>query len=94
MNLKPRALAFLISFLLGAAWALTIVGALSALFAYRPLGVPAMLFHAFLWAVPGLVSVLLLEYILAGFRRNEELKRQSELLERILQKLEAPSESR
>ena len=86
MRLKSRTLSFLINFRLGVAWALVLIGLLSAIFTYAPFGMLSMVVHALVWATPGLLFVLLLEYILAGFQRNEELRRQSRLLEELLER--------
>ena len=85
MRLKSRTLSFLINFLLGTAWALVLIGILSAIFTYAGFGILSVGIHALLWAIPGLFFVLLLEYILSGFQRNEELRRQSRLLEELLE---------
>ncbi|WP_292656582.1 hypothetical protein [Nitratifractor sp.] len=43
------------------------------------------------WLLPGLFGVVLMEYILAGFERNEEIRRQTRILEKIARKLESGS---
>jgi len=93
MRLRSRTLSLLINFLLGVAWALAFIGALSAFFTYRSIGFIAVAVHLLIWATPGLFLVLFLEYLLAGFQRNEELRRQSRLLERILESVKAPPRS-
>lgn len=90
MKLRFRALSFLINFLLGVAWAFAFIGALSAFFTYQNFGIVAVVTHILIWAIPGLFLVIVLEYFLAGFQCNEELKKQSRTLERILESLKHP----
>ncbi len=92
MRLQSRTLSFLINFLLGVAWALALIGILSSIFTYASFGILSMAVHALVWATPGLLFVLLLEYILAGFQRNEELRKQSRLLEELLESVKEKSQ--
>ncbi|WP_456433433.1 hypothetical protein [Nitratifractor sp.] len=87
MRLPPRYLAALINLLLGVAWATVALGALGGFLAYRPLGFVAGLVHALVWAVPGLFLVVILEAVFVSFRRYEELRRQSRILEEIRREL-------
>ena len=88
MRLKDNLISALINILLGVAWAFTLIAALSAFFThYHDGGIFYALASAIVWTIPGFVSVLLLEYILAGFARLEESKKQTILLEKILKEL-------
>ena len=88
MRLKMPAVTALISFLLGASWAMSVIGALSGLLTNYHYG----FFHAVaslvVWALPGLFFVAFLEYMLAGLERCEEAKKQTMLLEKILRNQE------
>jgi len=88
MRLSNKTLSLFLNLLTGSAWALVAIGALSALTRTWHIGIFHALVSAFLWALPGLFLVVLLEYIHRGLERNEELRRQGELLRRIYDSLE------
>jgi hypothetical protein len=92
MRLPSKTLAFLLNLLMGSAWAFVMVGIASALFHNLQMGWLYALASALLWALPGLFSVVLLEYLLRGFERNEEIRKQTELLKEIAEKLERAGE--
>jgi ABC-type lipoprotein release transport system permease subunit len=83
MRLKPPSLSALVSFLLGAGWGLAVIGALSSFFAF----VHASLFLGFLGmifgAIPGLLLVVAMEYLLLKSDVHAQLKHQTRLLEQI-----------
>jgi len=89
MRLKSKTLNFLINFLLGSAWSLALVGAIAAFIRFIDVGFLYALASMVVWSIPGLFLVLVFEYFLAAFERNEELKRQSRLLEDIKKHLES-----
>jgi len=91
MRLKSRTLALLINFLLGAFWAFALLGALSALLRNLHGGVLYAIASMIVWVLPGLFGVVLMEYLLAGFERNEEIRRQTRILEKIARKSESGS---
>ncbi len=88
MHLSSKLLTFLINFLLGIAWAAVLIGASLAFYLYRETGLLSLMVYVVLYAVPGVLGVVCLEYLMAGFRRSEEMRRQSRLLERIARELE------
>ncbi|WP_292663384.1 hypothetical protein [Nitratifractor sp.] len=94
MRLRSRFLSILVNFLLGVAWAIALIGALSAILTYSSFGLLAAALHSMIWATPGLFLVLLLEYLLAGFQRTEELRRQGRVLDELLETLKKDSSSR
>lgn len=94
MRLRFRILSVLVNFLLGVAWAIALIGALSAILTYGSFSLTAAAIHALIWATPGLFLVLLVEYILAGFQRTEELRRQGRVLNELLETLKRQSSSR
>jgi len=86
MRLSSRNLSALINFLLGVFWALAFLGSLSALSVFQYAGILSSLVFAFLWGLPGIFGVLVMEYLLAGFERTEEIKKQTRLLEELLRR--------
>ncbi len=91
MRLKSRTLSLLISFLLGAFWAFALLGALSALLRNLHEGILYAVASMIVWVLPGLFGVVLMEYLLAGFERNDEIRRQTRLLEKIARHMESRS---
>ncbi len=91
MRLKSRTLSLLINFLLGAFWAFALLGALTALLRNLHGGVLYAIASMIVWLLPGLLGVVVMEYLLAGFERNEEIRRQTRILEKIARKLESAS---
>ncbi len=86
MRLKDNLISALINILLGVAWASVLVSAVSAFFTHYAQGILYAVASAIVWMIPGLFSVLVLEYILSGFARLEEAKKQTKLLEELLNK--------
>jgi len=93
MKLSPKYLTLLLNLLLGSAWAFVVVGAAGALFHGIRLGWLYALASAFLWTLPGLLAVVILEYLLRGFERNEEIRRQTGILKEIREELHRASRS-
>ncbi len=83
MRLKKTTLSALMSFLLGAGWGLALIGALSSFLSFFHAGILIALLAAVLGALPGLLMVVFLEYLLLKNEILSELKRQSRLLEEI-----------
>jgi len=83
MRLGNRPLGFVINFLLGAAWGMVFLGALSFFLSLYHDSIIAALLYAIIGAVPGLVGVLLLEHIITNKEKLVELKKQTRLLERM-----------
>jgi len=83
MRLKKSALGFVVNFLLGAAWASVLIGILYSFFSYYRFSFFDGLTMAFLGALPGLFGVIVLEYLIVGMERLEELKKQTALLQKI-----------
>jgi uncharacterized membrane protein YeaQ/YmgE (transglycosylase-associated protein family) len=83
MRLRQSTLGFLLNFLLGVAWAFVLIGALYSFFFYYRLSFFDGVIMTFIGALPGLFLVILLEYLIVGLERLDELKKQTELLEEI-----------
>ena len=88
MRLEDRPLGFIINFLLGVAWAFVLIGAATSFFAFYSDSILSAIISAVIGALPGLVAVLLLEYIITSKEKYEELKKQTTLLEKLLEKQE------
>lgn len=84
MRLGNRPLGFIINFLLGVAWAFVLIGVSTSFFAFYNTSLFSAIIYAFVGALPGLVAVLLLEYIITSKEKHEELKKQTKLLEKLL----------
>jgi len=88
MRLNDKTLGFVISFLLGVAWASVFIGALSSFFSFYHSGTILAIVSAMIGALPGMVAILLLEHIMTGKEQLSELKKQTFLLEQIMMKTE------
>ena len=75
MRLQTEILSRLTSFMLGMAWALVLVGAVSAFYASVHVNLLTALLIGLLGAVPGLLLVLFLEYLLLKLKILEEEKK-------------------
>jgi uncharacterized membrane protein YeaQ/YmgE (transglycosylase-associated protein family) len=85
MRLEHKPLGFIINFLLGVAWAFVLIGAATSFFAFYSDNIFYALISACIGALPGMVAVLLLEYIITSKEKYEELKKQTKLLEKLLE---------
>jgi len=86
MRLDDKRLGFVINFLLGVAWAFVFIGALSSFFSFYYSSSFLAIVSAFIGALPGLVSVLLLEHIITSKEKLTELRKQTKLLQLLLEK--------
>ena len=85
MRLGDRPLGFIINFLLGVAWAFVLIGAVTSFLTFYADSFFTALISACIGALPGMVAVLLLEYIITSKEKYEELKKQTKLLERLVE---------
>ena len=94
MRLHRNSLGFLINFLLGVAWALVLIGAFYTFYTYYRFSIIDGIVMTFLGALPGLFFVTVLEYMISGIERLEELKKQTAILERMAEeKRSVPSQT-
>lgn len=84
MRLQNRALSFVVNFLLGAAWAFVLLGAVTSFLVFYQDNLLWAIASAFMGALPGMVGVLLLEHIITGKEKYLELQKQTALLEKLL----------
>ena len=88
MRLQNGPLSFAVNFLLGVAWASVLLGAVTSFLVFYHDNLLLALVSAFMGALPGLISVLLLEHIITAKERHLELKKQTALLEKLLSQKE------
>jgi hypothetical protein len=81
--LKSSSFKSLTSLLVGAAWALAIVGASIAVYLFHSFGFISVLFVAFLAALPGLLCVVILELARLQIKNSDHIERQTKILESI-----------
>ena len=84
MRLTDKTLGFVINFLLGVAWAFVVIGAVSSFFSFYDASILFALVSALIGALPGLVAILILEHIITSKEKLAELKKQTILLEELI----------
>lgn len=83
MRLGDRPLGFIINFLLGVAWAFVLIGAVTSFMSFYSENIFFAIIYACIGALPGMVAVLLLEYIITSKEKYTELQKQTKLLEEL-----------
>ena len=83
MRLRRTALGVVVNFLLGVAWAFVFLGAFYTFLSFYHQSIVNAALMTFLGALPGLFVVVLLEHVIVGMQRLEELKKQTALLEKF-----------
>ncbi|MEA2047693.1 MAG: hypothetical protein U9O64_04510 [Campylobacterota bacterium] len=84
MRLQNSLLSFVVNFLLGVAWAAVILGVVTSFLTFYHDSFFVAILSSFVGALPGLISILLLEHIITGKERALELKKQTALLEKLI----------
>ena len=79
-------LSLLINFLLGASWAFSFFGATILFFFFIQINIFYALFAALIGLLPGAFFVLLIEYFLLQEEKLYEMKKQTKLLEELVNK--------
>ncbi|WP_456401902.1 hypothetical protein [Hydrogenimonas sp.] len=77
----------LINFLLGAAWAIALLGAVYLFWSFLPFGILFASMAALVGSLFGLLMVVFLELAALQFQKYREMKRQTHLLESIRKEL-------
>ncbi|MEY3090359.1 MAG: hypothetical protein RL113_675 [Pseudomonadota bacterium] len=85
MRLQNPFLSFVVNFLLGIAWAMVLLGAVTSFTAFFPENLILAFLFACIGMIPGFVSVLLLEHFISAQERLTEAKKQTILLEKLLE---------
>jgi len=83
MRLSLRYLNLIINFLLGTAWASVLIGAVTSFLSTYHIGFLLSFVSFFIGMIPGLLGVILIEYLIISFNKYEELQKQTKLLEEI-----------
>jgi len=91
MRLKDKPLSFVVNFLLGVAWAAAILGAATSFISFYQDHFLFAFISSFIGALPGMVSILLIEHFITSKEKHHELKKQTELLEQLLNVKENPT---
>ena len=84
MRIKRTKLGSLINFLLGASWALVLISVIFTFLSYVQLNIIDAIFMSFFAGLPGILLVVLLEYIIIGEEKLDEMKKQTQLLQELL----------
>ena len=82
-------MSLLINFLLGASWAFAFMGAVIFFYLFLHVGILYSILGSFLGAIPGLFLVLLIEYFIMRQEKFDELKKQTKLLEKLVEQKES-----
>ena len=88
MRFETRTLGFVINFLLGVAWAVMLIGALTSFLSFYESSILFAVISALIGATPGLLGVLVLEYFITDKEKLLELKKQTKLLEKLVDQKE------
>jgi len=83
MRFESRTLGFVINFLLGVAWAVMLIGALTSFISFYESSILFAVISALIGATPGLLGVLALEYFITDKEKLSELKKQTKLLKKL-----------
>lgn len=74
----------MVNFLLGVAWASVLLGASTSFLVFYQDNLLWAVVSAFMGALPGMISILVLEHIITGKESHLELQKQTALLEKLL----------
>jgi hypothetical protein len=85
MRLSSPLLNFLVNFILGASWAFAFIGATILFSSFLHVSIFYAIIGGFFGALPGLFLVLLMEYFLMRQEKLDELKKQTKLLEKLVE---------
>jgi len=86
MRLKEKPLGILVNLLLGISWALVFIGSISSFITFYHNSVFFAILSALIGALPGLAGILFLEHIITNRQKHDELKKQTKLLQKIIEK--------
>ncbi len=86
MRLGDKTLGFVVNFLLGVAWATVFIAAVTAFLAMYSESFFFALISAFIAMLPGVIGILLIEHFITSKEKHFELKKQTKLLEELINK--------
>lgn len=84
MRFSEKSLGFVINFLLGVAWATALIGAVSTFLAYYSESLLFAFIFGVLATLPGMIALLILEFIITHKEQYQQLIEQTKLLEKLL----------
>ncbi len=84
MRIKRSKLGSLVNFLLGASWALVFISVIFTFLSYFQFNIIDAILMSFFASLPGIFLVVMLEYIIVGQEKLDEMKMQTKLLQEIL----------
>jgi len=73
--------------MLGGAWAIVLIGATSAFIFFLKINLFIAILSAFLGAMPGLLIVLFLEYLVLKSEKLAEMEKQTALMQKMLENI-------
>lgn len=85
MRLGSKSLEFIVNFLLGVSWALTLLGAISAFALSSDVSFFYMIVYTLIGMIPGIIALLVLEHVITSKEAFLELQKQTKLLETLSQ---------
>ena len=85
MRLENKSLGFVVNFLLGVAWASVLIGAVTSFLSFYHESFLMAIVSAFVGAIPGMVGILLLELVITTKEKHLELKKQTKLLQELIE---------
>lgn len=85
MRLGSKSLEFIVNFLLGVSWALTLLGAISAFALSSDVSFFYMIVYTLIGMIPGIIALLVLEHVITSKEAFFELQKQTKLLETLSQ---------
>ena len=88
MRFNSKSLGFVVNFLLGVSWAIMLIGAYTSFTLNYTHSILFGLFSAIMGAIPGLIAIILLEHFITNQEKLYELKKQTKLLSRLIEKRE------
>jgi len=89
MRLQGIFLNFVLNFLIGVAWGVVFLGAFSFGFPLNYENIPFTVISIVIGMVPGLLLVVLLEHLITSKEKFAELKKQTLLLQKLLDEKES-----
>ncbi len=92
MRIERSKLGSLINFLLGASWAFVFISIIFTFLSYIQLNIIDAIFMSFFAGLPGVFLVVLLEYMIVGQEKLDEMKIQTKLLQEIVSQTKKESE--
>ncbi|DAB40750.1 MAG TPA: hypothetical protein CFH81_00130 [Sulfurovum sp. UBA12169] len=84
MRLPSSKLNFVVNFFLGVAWAFVLIGAVTSFLSFYQINLLLAVMSAVVAVLPGLLAVLILEHFITVQEQYAELKKQTDLLEKLL----------